>query len=89
MDIQSHELEHEEILAHLTVARNSVPEDEPHLLNELKVMGIRMGLWIKVGRTEGEFERIVFNYPCSIRVSSVAKGFAALPAGVFALEKRA
>ena len=44
----------------MKAARNYVPEDEPQLLNELKAIGIRVGLLINFGRSRVEFKRLVF-----------------------------
>ena len=50
----------EKVIVELKVARNYVPDDEPQLLNELKAIGIRVGLLINFGRSRVEFKRLVF-----------------------------
>ena len=48
------------VIVELKTAKNYNPEDEPHLLNELKATGIKVGLLINFGRTKVEFQRRVF-----------------------------
>ena len=48
------------VIVELKVAKSYAPEDEAHLINELKATGVKVGLLINFGRTKVEFKRMVF-----------------------------
>ena len=47
-------------MVELKVAKSYNSDDKPQLLNELKATGVKVGLLIHLGRTKGEFKRMVF-----------------------------
>ena len=48
------------VLVELKIANTYHPEDEPQLLNELKVTRIKVGMIFNFGKNKVEFKRMVF-----------------------------
>jgi len=50
----------DKVIVELKIAREYNPKDEPQLLNELKVTGIKVGLLINFGKEKVEFKRFIY-----------------------------
>lgn len=49
----------EKVIVELKVAKVYNPNDEPQLLNELRVTGVKVGLLINFGKESVEFKRLI------------------------------
>lgn len=50
----------EKVVVEVKVSPRYSPQDEPQLLNELKVTGMKVGLLLNFGRAKVEFKRFVY-----------------------------